>query len=93
MNPTAAATKELYTHGQQPSRTKELRTGVRPPRTNEGNHVTLNLGIYLRRSRDGAFVRSFVRSCSFARFASNYSSLWPAFTQTVHINALYNESV
>ena len=31
------------------------------------------------------FVRSFLRV--------SFSSLWPAITLTVHINALYNESV
>ena len=36
------------------------------------------------------FVLSFV--CSFVR-SPRFSSLWPAFTLTVHINALYNESV
>ena len=36
------------------------------------------------------FVISFV--CSFVTLAS-FSSLWPALTLTVHINALYNESV
>ena len=47
--------------------------------------------INLRRSRDGAvFVCACVRSflCS-----APFSSLWPAFTLTVHITALYNESV
>ena len=39
----------------------------------------------LRLTRD-VFVPSFVTLASF-------SSLWPAFTLTVHINALYNESV
>ena len=47
-----------------------------------------NLCINLRRSRD-VFVPSFVRSFYYPRF----SLLWPAFTLTVHINALYNESV
>ena len=39
-------------------------------------------------------VRSFLSLflCSFVTLAS-FSSLWPAFTLTVHINALYNESV
>ena len=31
-----------------------------------------------------------VRSCG---VRVSFSSLWPAFTLTVHINALYNESV
>ena len=34
--------------------------------------------------------------CSFIRLFDSYprfSSLWPAFTLIVHINALYNESV
>ena len=51
--------------------------------------VMCHLYINLRRSR-GVFVRSFV--CSFVTLAS-FSSLWPAFTLTVHINALYKESV
>ena len=51
--------------------------------------VNINLYINLRRSRD-VFVRSFV--CSFVTLAS-FSSLSPAFTLTVDINALYNESV
>ena len=41
-------------------------------------------------------VRSFVRSpCLRASVWSSdsFSSLWAAFTLTVHINALYNESV
>ena len=57
-----------------------------------------NLYINLRRSRDGtvfvcACVRACVRSfiCVFVR--APFSSLWPTFTLTVHINALYNESV
>ena len=37
-----------------------------------------------------AFVCSFVRSCV---TLAPFSSLWAAFTLTVHINALYNESV
>ena len=36
------------------------------------------------------FLPSFV--CSFVCYP-RFSSLWPAFTLTVHINALYNESV
>ena len=47
-----------------------------------------NLYINLRRSRDGLCV--FVRSCV---TIASFSSLWPAFTLTIHINALYNESV
>ena len=47
------------------------------------------LYINLRRSRD-VFVPSFV--CSFICYP-RFSSLWPAFTLTVHINALYIESV
>ena len=35
-------------------------------------------------------VRSFVRS---GVTLASFSSLWPSFTLTVHINALYNESV
>ena len=35
-----------------------------------------------------SFVISFVRS--FLRVS--FSALWPAFTLTVHINALYNQS-
>ena len=48
-----------------------------------------NQYINLRRSRD-VFVLSFV--CSLITLASS-SSLWPAFTLTVLINAIYNESV
>ena len=44
--------------------------------------------IIYRRSRD-VFVPTSVPSFLHSRF----SSLWPAFTLTVHINALYNESV
>ena len=36
------------------------------------------------------FVPMFV--CSFVTRAS-FSSFWPAFTLTFHINALYNESI
>ena len=41
-----------------------------------------------------SFVRSFLCLflCSLVTLAS-FSSLWPAFTLTVHTNALYNESV
>ena len=46
--------------------------------------------IDLRRSRDGTPVRSSVVR---AAFRVPFSSFWPAFTLTVHINALYNESV
>ena len=51
------------------------------------------LYINLRRACD-VFVLSFVTSlvCSFVS-SPRFSSLWPAFMQTVHINALYNESV
>ena len=61
------------------------------PRTN-------HLYIKLRRSVT-AFVRACVRACvrAFVRNShvtlASFSSLWPAFTLTVHINALYNESV
>ena len=48
-----------------------------------------NLYINLGRSRDG--LRPFVR-VEFGWFDS-FSSLWVAFMLTVHINALYNESV
>ena len=48
------------------------------------------LYINLRRSRDGTPVRSSVIR---AAVRVPFSSLWPAFTLTVHINALYNESV
>ena len=51
------------------------------------SEVVLSSICSLRRSRDGTvFVRSYVTLAPF-------SSLWPAFTLTVHINALYNESV
>ena len=40
-------------------------------------------------------VRSFVHACVVRVFLTldSFSSLWAAFTPTVHINALYNESV
>ena len=47
------------------------------------------LYIKLRRSRD-VFVLSFV---CFSFHRMSFSSLWPAFTLTLHIDALYNESV
>ena len=51
--------------------------------------TVLYLYISLRRSRD-AFVPSLLRVyVCYHRFSSH----WPAFTLTVHINALYNESV
>ena len=47
--------------------------------------------LHLRKLRDGTvFVRAFVRL--YVTLAP-FSSLWSAFTLTVHINALYNESV
>ena len=49
-----------------------------------------NLYINLRRSRDGTSVRNSVVR---AAVRVPFSSLWAAFTLTVHINALYNESV
>ena len=55
----------------------------------ENRRYKTYLYINLRRSRDVLvllFLRLFVTLASF-------SSLWPAFTLTVHINALYNESV
>ena len=52
--------------------------------------VGANIGlINLRRSRD-VFVLFLV--CLFVCYP-RFSSLWPAFILTVHINALYNESV
>ena len=52
-----------------------------------------HLYINLRRSRD--CLRAFVCSCVRVEFAlfDSFGSLWAAFTLTVHINALYNESV
>ena len=38
-------------------------------------------------------VRSFVRSFVRAFVRVSFSSLWPPFTLTVHITALYNENV
>ena len=41
-------------------------------------------------------VRSFVRSVGLRASvwsSDSFSSLWAAFTMSVHINALYNESV
>ena len=37
-------------------------------------------------------VRSFVRSCVRSCARVSFSSLWLAFTLTVHVNALYNDS-
>ena len=52
-----------------------------------------NLYIHLRRSRNGASVRPCVRASVHPCVRVSFSSLWAAFTLTVHINALYNESV
>ena len=48
--------------------------------------------IHLRRSRDDAV---FVRSCVVRVFLTldSFSSLWAAFSPTVHITTLYNEIV
>ena len=47
--------------------------------------------IHLRRSHDGAvFACVCLRACV---CSAPFSSLWSVFTLTVHINALYNESV
>ena len=40
-----------------------------------------------------SFLPSFVSSFVPSLIRVSFSSLWPAFTLTVHINALYNESV
>ena len=51
--------------------------------------------INLRRSRDGSFVLG-VRTAflhPYGRSSDSFSSLWAAFTLTVHINALCNERV
>ena len=55
-------------------------------------YTTINLLVNLRSPRD-VFVLLFVPSfvCSIVRLAS--VRFWPAFMMTVHINALYNESV
>ena len=40
-----------------------------------------------------SFVRAFMRPCGVRVVIDSFSSLWAAVTLTVHINALYNESV
>ena len=55
----------------------------------------IHLYVNLRRSRDGTFVRSCGRTYgrTDGHPSDSFSSLWAAFTLTVHINALYNERV
>ena len=55
---------------------------------NSSRLLILNLYIHLRRSRD-----VFLRGGRTYAVRTHFSSLWAAFTLTVHINALYNESI
>ena len=58
------------------------------PKQSRVIQLVIYISINLRSSLDGAvFVRVFVRVLPLLL------SLWPAFTLTVHINALYNESL